>query len=108
MPTLVESGEPAFFCHCFAKTCFRDAARYVVNLRIHGNVPAADTSLLELLDVAIASVAPLNEVWCILGPPHEHPSGQRLVFGKPHDGLRDLINRQQSRRNAALDTLGGR
>lgn len=76
-------------------------------VRLQRQFTQPDESLLEFVDVAIASVAPLNEVRCIFGPPHEHSSGQRLVVGKPQNGIRNLIDGQEFGGNATLDTLSG-
>jgi hypothetical protein len=58
-------------------------------------------------EIAIASVAPLDEAGSILGPPYQDTSGQRPVLGESFDRLGNLLDRQQSGWHAPFDTLSG-
>ena len=55
--------------------------------------------------ITVASVAPLNQLWRIFGPPHEHAAGQRNVVRKPHDSVCHLAGAQQPRWYAAFDAF---
>src|ERR1043166_2575968 len=75
-------------------------ARAAVNLFLH------DASQSDGHEVAIATIAPLDETRIILGPPYEHTSHQGAVRSQPHHRLRDLLDAQQSRWYGAFDALG--
>src|SRR5262245_11760832 len=62
----------------------------------------------KVLTMTISSVAPLNEARDILRPPDKHASGQRGIFGEPHDRLRDLVGGKQFGWYAAHRALGWR
>src|SRR5215472_13713993 len=55
--------------------------------------------------ITVASVASLNQLRRVFGPPHEHPTGEGTVVSKSHDGLGHLIDGEQSRGNATRSTL---
>src|ERR1051326_891238 len=75
-------------------------ARAAVNLFLH------DALQSEGHEVAIATIAPLDETRIILGPPYEHTSHQGAVRSQPHHRLRHLLDAQHSRWYGAFDAVG--